>query len=127
MEESHHPRPQQRDHPPPSQPLSEDLKPPTYPEHHIPPPTSIKREKSDQPNRRRTISANTSMMSKVLSVLIAGNGDTSAQLVRIETSIVSDTPNLLNQQSPDCHLFSPWVPLGKHRSVSSSTVGQISQ
>ena len=48
------PRPQQRDHspPPPSQPLSEDSKPPTYPEHNIPPPTSIKREKSDQPNHR---------------------------------------------------------------------------
>ena len=48
------PRPQQRDHPspPPSQPLSEDSKPPTYPEHHIPSPTSIKREKSDQPNHR---------------------------------------------------------------------------
>ena len=47
------PRPQQqRDHPPPFQPLWEDSKTPTYPEHHIPPPTSIKREKSDQPNRR---------------------------------------------------------------------------
>ena len=46
----HRPKPQQRDHSPPSQPLSEDSKPPTYPEHHIPPPTSIKREKSDQPN-----------------------------------------------------------------------------
>ena len=123
------PRPQQRDHPspPPFQPLSEDSKPlltqNTTSRHLL----QSSGKNQTNPIAVRMISANTSMMSKVLSVLIAGNGDTSAQLSRIETSIVSDTPNLLNQQSPDCHLFSPWVPLGKHRSVSSSTVGQISQ
>ena len=107
------PGPQQRDHLPLSQPLSE-VRNPLLTRNT----TSRQLLRSSVKNQTnpiavRTMSANTLTMSKVLSVLIAGNGDTSAQLARIETSILSDTPNHLNQQSPDCRLFSPCVPLGK--------------
>ena len=62
--------------PPPSLPLSEDSKSPTYPEHHIPSPTSIKWEKSDKPNCCSNDLSKYFYDVKVLSVLIAGNGDT---------------------------------------------------
>ena len=198
---SYLPRPQQRDQPPPppSLPLSEDSKPPTYPEHHILPPTSIKREKSDQPNRRpkdlskyfddakgplcfncrkwghistacpdrdlyrirhtqpsqptvtrdlyriwctQPSQPTVTWLPSLLTISIKWEKSDqpdrrlndlskyfddvkgplcfncrkwgpSAQLAWIDTSIVSNTPNHLNQQSPDCHLISPWVPLGK--------------